>query len=104
MNRYQIETDSSCKTRARTEHETTGYQADKGQLPAKQVYCLADSRPATSRKPITSDVLQQEIEYWRSTKILEKMLHRKLISESEFKKIDILNRQSYRPALAQIMP
>jgi hypothetical protein len=104
MNSHQIETDRISMSYTQTENETTGYQADKGQMPAKQVYRLADSRPATSSRQITTDLLQQEIDYWRSTKILEKMLRDKLISETEFKKIDILNRQSFKQDLAQIMP
>lgn len=57
----------------------------------------------TSRK-ITSDQLQREIDYWRSKKILQKMLKAGLISEVEFNKIDTLNRQSFSPMLAHIMP
>ncbi len=59
--------------------------------------------PVSTRRRITSDELQKEIDYWRSNKILQKMLKEGLISEVEFNKIDVLNRQSFSPMLAQLM-
>jgi hypothetical protein len=48
--------------------------------------------------------LQHELDYWRAQRILETMLAKGLISLSEFNKISALNRHSFSPALAQIMP
>jgi len=47
--------------------------------------------------------LQQETDYYRCYKILQKMLVKKLITAEEFNKIDALNRESFLPNLAQIM-
>ena len=48
--------------------------------------------------------LQRELDYWRAQRILEFMLTKELISLPEFNKITALNRDSFAPALAQIMP
>lgn len=48
--------------------------------------------------------LQREADYARSQKIIESMLNQGLISLSEFDKITALNRESFSPALAEIMP
>jgi hypothetical protein len=47
--------------------------------------------------------LQGELDYWRSKKILQKMLDKGLITPDEFHKIDELNRRSFSPKLAQLM-
>lgn len=47
--------------------------------------------------------LQGELDYWRSKKILQKMLDGGLITPDEFHKIDALNRRSFSPRLAQLM-
>lgn len=47
--------------------------------------------------------LQGELDYWRSRKILQKMLDKGLITSDEFHKIDVLNRRSFSPKLAQLM-
>lgn len=47
--------------------------------------------------------LQGELDYWRSRKILQKMLDGGLITPDEFHKIDALNRRSFSPRLAQLM-
>ena len=57
----------------------------------------------TPRTPVAHDALQREIDYWRSRKILDGMLREGLISKEESKKIDVLNRQSFCPALAELM-
>ncbi|HWQ89985.1 MAG TPA: SHOCT domain-containing protein [Desulfitobacteriaceae bacterium] len=64
---------------------------------------IPDGRPVSTCRRITSDELQREIDYWRSNKILQKMLKEGLISKVEFNKIDALNRQSFSPMLAQLM-
>ena len=51
-----------------------------------------------------SNQLQREVDYIRAQRILDSMLQSGLISLSEFNKITTLNRQSFSPALAQIMP
>lgn len=56
------------------------------------------------KKPVTQEQLQREVDYARAQQILKAMLHNGLISLLEFNKITLLNRQSFSPALAQIMP
>ena len=56
------------------------------------------------KKPISQEQLQCEVDYVRAQMILDSMLQNGLISLSEFKKITLLNRQSFSPALASIMP
>lgn len=56
------------------------------------------------RKTISQDQLQREFDYMRAQLVLGNMVQNGLISELEFNKITKLNRQSYTPALAQIMP
>jgi hypothetical protein len=55
-------------------------------------------------KPISHEQLQREVDYARAQRILGFMLQNGLISLSEFNKITTLNRKSFSPALAQIMP
>lgn len=47
--------------------------------------------------------LQGELDYWRSRKILQKMLDVGLVTPDEFHKIDELNRRSFSPKLARLM-
>lgn len=56
------------------------------------------------KKPIPQEQLQREVDYMRAQRVLKSMLENGLISLSEFNKITALNRQSFSPALAQIMP
>jgi len=56
------------------------------------------------RREVSQDDLQSEFDYYRAEKILQKMLKKGLISEVEFHKITALNRESFSPLLAQIMP
>lgn len=58
----------------------------------------------SEKKPISQDQLQREYDYIRAQKILENLVQKGLISELEFNKATKLNRQSFTPALAQIMP
>ncbi len=48
--------------------------------------------------------IQNEFDYYRSQKLLELLLECGLISLLEFNKITKLNRQSFSPFLAEIMP
>ena len=56
------------------------------------------------KKPVLQEQLQREVDYVRAQRILDSMLKDGLISLSEFNKITALNRKSFSPALAQIMP
>ena len=56
------------------------------------------------KKPVPQEQLQREVDYVRAQRILAFMLENGLISLSEFNKITALNRKSFSPALAQIMP
>lgn len=56
------------------------------------------------RKTISQDQLQREFDYMGGQMVLENLVQKGLISELEFNKITKLNRQSFTPALAQIMP
>ncbi|MEN6489298.1 MAG: SHOCT domain-containing protein [Smithella sp.] len=56
------------------------------------------------KKPILQEQLQREVDYVRAQRIINFMLQNGLISLSEFNKITTLNRKSFSPALAQIMP
>ncbi len=57
-----------------------------------------------AKKRISQDQLQREVDYVRAQRILDSMLQYGLISLSEFNKITTLNRQSFSPALARVMP
>ena len=54
--------------------------------------------------PVSQEQLQCEMDYIRAQRILDSMLQKGLISLSEFDKITLLNRESFSPALASIMP
>jgi len=56
------------------------------------------------KKPISHEQLQREVDYAKAQRILDSMFQNGLISLSEFNKITLLNRQSFSPALAPIMP
>jgi hypothetical protein len=56
------------------------------------------------KKPVPQEQLQREVDYIRAQRMLDSMLQSGLISLSEFNKITLLNRKSFSPALAQIMP
>lgn len=56
------------------------------------------------KKPVSQEQLQHEYDYFLAQQILESMLKYDLITVDEFNKITTLNRQSFSPALAYIMP
>ncbi len=56
-----------------------------------------------AKQAMSPEELQGELDYWRSKKILQKMLYKGLITSDEFHKIDVLNRRSFSPKLAQLM-
>ncbi|WP_189911024.1 SHOCT domain-containing protein [Clostridium cochlearium] len=55
-------------------------------------------------KKMSQEQLQREFDYIQAEKLLKKMLQKGLITEAEFNKIEALNRQSFSPFLAEIMP
>ncbi|MBP2028681.1 hypothetical protein J2Z35_002511 [Acetoanaerobium pronyense] len=63
-----------------------------------------DVKNISNNPPLSSEQLQREIDYYRAEKILKKMLERNLISNTEFNKIMGLNRVSFAPVLARLMP
>ena len=67
---------------------------------------VTDEKPGINyeKKPISQEQLQHEYDYFLAQQILESMLKNDLITMDEFNKITALNRQSFSPALARIMP
>jgi hypothetical protein len=53
---------------------------------------------------LSAEELQREFDYYRAEKLLNQMLENGLITKEEFKKIMLLNRKTFSPMLAQIMP
>jgi len=56
------------------------------------------------KKPVPQEQLQREVDYVRAQQILTFMLEKGLITLSEFNKITELNRKTFSPLLAEIMP
>lgn len=52
---------------------------------------------------MSQEQFQNELNYNLSVKLLKKMLEKGLISVEEYTKIDLLNRKSFKPKLAEIM-
>ena len=67
---------------------------------------VTDGKPGINyeKKPVSHEQLQHEYDYFLAQQILESMLKNNLITADEFNKITALNRQSFSPALAEIMP
>ncbi len=67
---------------------------------------VTDEKPEINyeKKPVPQEQLQHEYDYLLAQQILESMLKNDLITVDEFNKITALNRQSFSPALARIMP
>ena len=55
-------------------------------------------------KKVSQDQIQREFDYIQAEKLLKKMLEKDLITVAEFDKITALNRQTFSPVLAEIMP
>lgn len=73
-------------------------------MQVKQITELSNSQFAAKRKPATEERLQNEYDYYRSLMLLQKMLNVGLITQEEFVKIDLRNRQSFSPFGAELMP
>jgi len=56
------------------------------------------------KTPLSTEALQREFDYYRAEKLLRQMLEKGLITKVEFNKIMLLNRKTFSPMLAQIMP
>lgn len=56
------------------------------------------------KKPVPHEQMQREVDYVRAQQILTSMLEKGLITLSEFNKITELNRKTFSPLLAEIMP
>lgn len=59
---------------------------------------------SNSKRKITTEELQREVDYFRAEKILKSMFEKGIISIDEFNKITELNRKTFSPFLAEIMP
>ncbi|ERI11231.1 SHOCT domain-containing protein [Aneurinibacillus aneurinilyticus] len=73
----------------------------------KKVTKISDEvvdKSTTVLKRVSQEQLQREFDYIQAEKLLRKMLEKGLITEVEFNKIDALNRQTFYPFLAEIMP
>jgi hypothetical protein len=55
-------------------------------------------------KSVSPEQLQHEFDYIQAERLLKKMLEKDLITEIEFNEITVLNRQTFSPFLAEIMP
>ena len=55
-------------------------------------------------KSVSQEQLQHEFDYIQAERLLKKLLKKDLITETEFNKITALNRQTFSPFLAKIMP
>ena len=67
---------------------------------------MPNEKPSISYeiKSVSQEQLQRELDYVKAQRILKSMFDKGLIFLSEFDKITALNRRSFLPALAQIMP
>jgi len=58
----------------------------------------------SGKKQFTQEELQREYDYIRAEKLTRQLLDRGLVTIEEFDKIMALNRESFSPVLARIMP
>lgn len=58
----------------------------------------------TPTRKITTEELQREFDYFRVERLLKTLLEKELITPLEFNKITELNRKTFSPFLAEIMP
>ncbi|MBN1048278.1 hypothetical protein FDB30_15265 [Clostridium botulinum] len=71
-----------------------------------QVTKITDEQqmPISVKKVYMQEELQREYDYILAQKILKSILEKGLINIDEFNKITELNRQTFSPYLAEIMP
>jgi uncharacterized protein YqgQ len=55
-------------------------------------------------KSISQEQLQHEVDYIRAQHILQSLFHKGLLSTDEFSKITAVNRKTFSPVLAAILP
>lgn len=60
--------------------------------------------PIKTIKRLTQEELENEYNYHLSQRLTEKLLEKELISDDEFNKITALNRKTFSPYLAELMP
>lgn len=60
--------------------------------------------PSPEEKRFSTEELEREFDYYIAQKLVKSLLDAGLISEGEFNKITALNRKSFSPYLARIMP
>lgn len=60
--------------------------------------------PTTVTKVFTEEELKQEYNYYLAQQLLNKLLNEGIISSEELHKITEINRKTFSPSLAQIMP
>ena len=53
---------------------------------------------------ISKEQMQNELQYHQSVKILDKLLEKGLITKDQHSRIDQLNRRSFKPVLAGVLP
>lgn len=73
-------------------------------MQVKQITELTTTHADAKRRPVTEEKLQNEYDYYRSLKLLQKMLNAGIITQGEFEKIDRRNRQSFSPFGVELMP
>ena len=64
----------------------------------------SDINAVSKKRPVPQEQMQREVDYVRAQQILTAMMNCGLISLSEFNKITELNRKTFSPLLAEIMP
>lgn len=64
----------------------------------------APAAAVSGKKQFTQKELQREYDYIRAEKLTRQLLDRGQVTIEEFDKIMALNRESFSPALARIMP
>ena len=55
-------------------------------------------------KSISQEQLKHEVDYIRAQHILQSLFHKGLLSTDEFAKITAVNRKTFSPVLAAILP
>lgn len=71
-----------------------------------QVTKITNAQPIPSVviKKFTKEELQREYDYYLAQKILESLLAEGLITRCEFDQTTVLNRRTFSPYLAELMP
>ena len=67
-------------------------------------YSRENIESSYEKRRVSQEQLQHEYNYFLAQQLLESMLRKDLITVDEFNRITTLNRKSFSPALAQIMP